>query len=98
MMNKVKKASKSSRDMGFPMKNGQKYVKNSSNSADNWCIFGNLLDSEMEKLKNGNAIKPASGTWDKYAPSIDDLNYEEDDGYESLDVGDGYEYRIRRLS
>lgn len=53
MMNKVKKVSKSSRDMGFPMKNGQNTAKKSSVLVDDWCIFGNLLDSEMEKLKNG---------------------------------------------
>ena len=52
-MNKVKKVSKSSHDMGFPMKNGQNTAKNGSVFVDNLCIFGNLLDSEMEKLKNG---------------------------------------------
>lgn len=52
-MNKVKKVSKSSRDMGFPMKNGQNTAKKSSVLVDNLRIFGNLLDSEMEKLKNG---------------------------------------------
>lgn len=52
-MMKVKKVSKPSRDMGFPMKNGQNTAKKSSNLVDNWRIFGNLLDSEIEKLKNG---------------------------------------------
>lgn len=50
-MNKVKKISRSSRDMGFPMKNGQNSAKKDSVLVDNRSIFGNLLDSEMEKLK-----------------------------------------------